>query len=67
MYNRDASLLIRDKAVAFYFQEIFDFDWSTLAVQQTGESLTAVNLALASEAAPEGFRKVLLSEILGEA
>ncbi|ABQ05999.1 MULTISPECIES: phospholipase D-like domain-containing protein [Flavobacterium] len=67
MYNRDASLLIRDRPVAQYFQEIFDFDWSNLAVQQTVEGLTAVKLALASEAAPEGFRKVLLSEILGEA
>ncbi|MFB9080572.1 phospholipase D-like domain-containing protein [Flavobacterium procerum] len=67
MYNRDASLLIRDSEVARYFQEIFDFDWSVLAVQETHESITTLKLALASEAAPEGFQKVLLSEILGEA
>lgn len=67
LYNRDASLLIKDAEVARYFQEIFNFDWNTLAFQNANESIGGIKLALSTESAPAGFRKVLLSEILGEA
>jgi hypothetical protein len=66
LFNRDASLIVRDKEVAQYFQKIFNFDWEVLAVQSAEESIGGVRVAGATEETPAGFRKVSLKEFLGE-
>jgi len=66
LYNRDASLLVRDAEVAGYFKEIFEFDWNTLAEQQADEIVADVRLAMPGETAPPGFRRVSVREVLGE-
>lgn len=65
LYNRDASLLVRDEEVAKYYEEIFLYDWETLATQSVDELVGGMKLARANEAAPAGFRRVNLAEILG--
>ncbi len=42
LFNRDASLLVRDAEVARYFQQIFDFDWDVLAKQRIEESVGGI-------------------------
>jgi S1-C subfamily serine protease len=66
LYNRDASLLIKDQEVAQYFQAIFNFDWEVLAKQTAEESIGGVRVAQPGEETPVGFRKVTLSELLAE-
>lgn len=66
LYNRDASLLIKDEEVASYFQNIFNFDWEVLAKQTAEESIGGIRVAQSGEETPVGFRKVALSEILSE-
>lgn len=66
LFNRDASLLVRDATVAAYFEQIFLFDWDTLATQQTDELIGGIRLAQADEATPMGFRRVSLAELSGE-
>jgi hypothetical protein len=66
LFNRDASLLVRDPEVAAYFEKIFLFDWDTLATQEVDEIVGGVRLARADEATPVGFRRVSLYEFLGE-
>lgn len=66
LYNRDASLIVRDAEVTRYYKQIFDFDWEVLAKQDEGddEPASRVRVAKEDEATPPGFRKVLLSDIL---
>lgn len=66
LYNRDASLLVRDQEVAEYFEQIFLFDWETLAAQETEELVGGIRRAAAGETTPPGFRRVTLSELMGE-
>lgn len=66
LFNRDASLLIRDAEVAKYFDRIFNFDWEVLATQEADETIGGVRVALPHEATPPGFRRVSLAEFLGE-
>lgn len=66
LFNRDASLLVRDEAVAQYFEEIFLFDWNKLATQETDELVGGMRIAQPGEATPVGFRRVSLAELLGE-
>jgi hypothetical protein len=66
LFNRDASLLVRDREVAAYFEQIFLFDWDTLATQDVDELVGGVRLALPGEPTPQGFRRVSLAEALGE-
>jgi hypothetical protein len=65
LYNRDASLLVRDPQVAGYFEQIFLFDWENLASQESDELVGDVRVARAGEEAPAGFRRVSLRELLG--
>jgi len=65
LFNRDASLLVNDPEVAVYFETIFLFDWTNIAVQEADESVGGVRLARPGEATPVGFRRVSLSELLG--
>jgi len=66
LYNRDASLLVRDPEVANYFKGIFEFDWNTLAVQQADEIVANVRVAMPGEETPPGFRRISMREALGE-
>ena len=66
LFNRDASLLVRDAEVATYFEKVFLFDWNTLATQDTDELVGGMRLAPAGEGTPIGFRRVSLAELLGE-
>lgn len=66
LFNRDASLLIRDAEVAGYFQQIFDFDWDVLAVQRIEESPGGVQVTSEKAPVPAGFRKVRMSQLLSE-
>jgi hypothetical protein len=66
LFNRDASLLIRDEKVAEYFEQIFLFDWKTLATQQADELVGGMRIAQPGEETPLGFRRLSLNELLGE-
>ena len=66
LFNRDASLLVRDAEVAKYFEKIFLFDWNNLATQETDELVGGMRVASPGEATPAGFRRVSLAELLGE-
>ncbi len=65
LFNRDASLLIKDAEIARYFQPIFNFDWEVLATQTAEESVGGIRVAGANEVTPIGFRKVSLAEFYG--
>lgn len=65
LFNRDASLLVRDPEVAAYFERIFLFDWETLATQEADELVGGVRLARPGEATPAGFRRVSAAELVG--
>lgn len=66
LFNRDASLLIRDAEVTAYFKKAFLFDWDVLATQEADELVGGVRVAGPGEATPLGYRRVSLSEFLGE-
>jgi phosphatidylserine/phosphatidylglycerophosphate/cardiolipin synthase-like enzyme len=66
LFNRDASLLVRDVEVAAYFEKVFLFDWEILATQEADELVGGMRIAQPGEATPNGFRRVSLSELLGE-
>lgn len=65
LFNRDASLLVRDPEVAAYFEKIFLFDWNVLATQTADEAVGGMRLARTDEAVPAGFRRVSVAELLG--
>ncbi len=66
LYNRDASLLVRDPDVAAYFEKVFLFDWNNMATQNADELVGGMRLAMPGEATPVGFRRVPLTELLSE-
>ena len=66
LFNRDASLRVRDAEVAQYFEQIFLFDWDVLAVQEADELVGGIRIAGPGEETPPGFRRVSLAEFLGE-
>jgi V8-like Glu-specific endopeptidase len=66
LFNRDASLLVRDAGVTGYFEKAFLFDWDVLAKQEADELVGGVRLAMPGEETPPGFRRVSLNEFLGE-
>jgi phosphatidylserine/phosphatidylglycerophosphate/cardiolipin synthase-like enzyme len=66
LFNRDASLLVRDPQVAKYFEDIFLFDWDTLATQEADELAGGTRVARPGEPTPPGFRRVSLAEMLGD-
>ena len=66
LFNRDASLLIRSRKVAAFFEKIFLFDWDNLAHNEADERVGGIRLASPGEETPKGFRRVKLSELLSE-
>ncbi len=68
LFNRDASLLVRNRKVAEYFEKIFQFDWNEVARNnaEADERFGGIELAKPNEAPRPGFRRVSLSELLGE-
>jgi phosphatidylserine/phosphatidylglycerophosphate/cardiolipin synthase-like enzyme len=62
LFNRDASLLVRDPEVAAYFEEIFLFDWEFLARQQVDEAIGGIRVARPGEQTPPGYRRVALED-----
>lgn len=64
LFNRDASLLIRNRQVAEFFQEIFLFDWENLAHNEADERVGGIRIAPQGAPAPEGFVRMTLSELL---
>jgi V8-like Glu-specific endopeptidase len=66
LFNRDASLLVRSPKVAKYFEKIFLFDWEHLAHNQVDERVGGIRRARPGEETPAGFRRISLSEILGD-
>lgn len=66
LFNRDASLLVRDPEVAKYFEQIFLFDWETLARQEADELVGGIRIAPPGEETPVGFRRVSLAELRGD-
>jgi phosphatidylserine/phosphatidylglycerophosphate/cardiolipin synthase-like enzyme len=64
LFNRDASLLVRDQEVAAYFEKIFVFDWETLAIQESDELVGGIRLAQPGENTPIGYKRVPLSELI---
>jgi hypothetical protein len=66
LYNRDASLRVRDLEVAQYFEQIFLYDFDVLAQQEADELVGGMRLAGVNEATPPGFRRVNLSEVFAD-
>jgi phosphatidylserine/phosphatidylglycerophosphate/cardiolipin synthase-like enzyme len=66
LFNRDASLLVRDAEVTAYFDKAFLFDWEVLAKQEVDELVGGVRVARPGEETPAGYRRVSLNEFLGE-
>ncbi|MEO7684279.1 MAG: phospholipase D-like domain-containing protein [Gemmatimonadaceae bacterium] len=66
LFNRDASLLVRDANVASYFEKIFEFDWDHLAAQEAEEAVGGIRIAKPGEPTPAGFRRVSVSELLSQ-
>jgi V8-like Glu-specific endopeptidase len=66
LFNRDASLLVRDAEVTKYFEKIFQFDWEVLAKQEADELVGGVRIAGPGEETPRGHRRVSLGEFLGD-
>ena len=65
LYNRDASLLVRDLEVSQYYQQIFNYDWENLAKQNAEEITGKIMIAKENETVPKGYDKISLKEILG--
>ena len=65
LFNRDASLLVRDEEVAAYFESIFLFDWDVLATQEADELVGGMRIARPGEETPAGFRRVSAAELVG--
>lgn len=66
LFNRDASLLVRSRKVASFYEKVFLFDWENLTHNEADERVGGMRRAAPGEATPPGFRRVKLSELLGE-
>jgi hypothetical protein len=66
LFNRDASLLVRDPEVTRYFEQIFLFDWEFLARQEVDELVGGMSVAPPGDPTPQGFRRMNLRELLME-
>lgn len=67
IFNRDASLLVRNQKVAKFFENIFLFDWEHLAHNNANEKIGGIRIAQLGEPTPEGFTKMKLSSLIIEA
>jgi hypothetical protein len=66
IFNRDASLLVRNQKVAKFFERIFLFDWENLTHNDASEKIGGIRIAQLGEPTPEGFTRIKLSELLSE-
>jgi hypothetical protein len=66
LFNRDASLLVRSRKVAAFYEKIFEFDWNNLTNNEADERVGGIRRAAPGEATPPGFRRVRLRELLAE-
>jgi phosphatidylserine/phosphatidylglycerophosphate/cardiolipin synthase-like enzyme len=66
LFNRDASLLVRSPKVAKFFEKVFLFDWDNLTHNDADERVGGIRRARPGEATPPGFRRMRLSELIGE-
>jgi PLD-like domain/Trypsin-like peptidase domain len=66
LFNRDASLRVRDPEVAMYFERIFEYDWDVLAKQDADELVGGIRLAGTDEETPVGYRRINLHELIAE-
>jgi hypothetical protein len=55
-YNRDASLILYDRDIASYFEQLFLYDWRRSGKSGITESLPAVEVVKPDEAAPRPGR-----------
>ena len=62
--NRDASLILKDKEVAEYLAQVYDYDWNRLATAHATKARPRV--AKNGEATPEGFSRVAYSEVFDD-
>jgi phosphatidylserine/phosphatidylglycerophosphate/cardiolipin synthase-like enzyme len=63
-YNRDASLIFRDREIAEFFEEIFLYDWSRARRARIDESVPAPRIARPEETVPPaGMVKVRLVDL----
>jgi phosphatidylserine/phosphatidylglycerophosphate/cardiolipin synthase-like enzyme len=62
--NRDASLIFKDKEIAEYLAEVYDYDWNRLATAHPTKARPRV--ARRGEATPQGFARVAHSEVLDD-
>ncbi len=62
--NRDASLIFKDKEIAEYLAQVYDYDWGRLATVHPARKRPRV--ARSDEAAPEGFKRVSFSEVFDD-
>ncbi len=59
--NRDASLIFKDKQIAEYLAEVYDYDWNRLATAHPTKARPRV--ARKGEATPKGYSRVSYSEV----
>jgi hypothetical protein len=64
LFNRDASLLVRSPKVATFFEKVFLFDWENLTHNDADEHVGGIRRAQPGEPTPNGFRRMMLSELL---
>jgi phospholipase D-like protein len=62
--NRDASLIFKDKEIAEYLAEVYDYDWNRLA--RAHPTKARPRIAKTGEATPEGFSRVAYSEVFDD-
>lgn len=73
VYNRDASLIVRDEGVAAYFTRLFEFDWTRtgkrrVATGRRGKELVEVRVVPpgAEALVPPGYVRLSWAEWTGE-
>jgi len=66
VFNRDASLLINNRRVAEYFEELFLFDWENMSRQRTDFEEVSPRLIRPEHAREAKGSVVSLAEYLGE-
>ena len=62
--NRDASLIFKDKEIAEYLAQVYDYDWNRLATAHPTKSRPRV--AKGGEPTPEGFARVAFSDVFDD-
>jgi hypothetical protein len=66
-FNRDASLIVHDRAVAEFYEKLFQYDWNRIGPFTLDESVSAPTIVQPGEeaTAQPGYELVSVSELLG--